>query len=148
MLWSVSDERSASCDSSAELKNCPEAIDNCEGRVTPCLLVSTFMPADVTNDEVVFSGSDYMGILNTYYTEVLGAAADATTPLVYDTGGISAVAGTYTYDSATAGVGRSASFVSFGSSRSTISQDWNSNGGASPASADEDHLPTGSATLA
>ena len=104
--------------------------------------------ADVTNDEVVFSGSDYMGILNTYYTEVLGAAADATTPLVYDTGGISAVAGTYTYDSATAGVGRSASFVSFGSSRSTISQDWNSNGGASPASADEDHLPTGSATLA
>ena len=104
--------------------------------------------ADVTNDEVVFSGSDYMSIMNTYYTEVLGASPDATTPLVYDTGGISTVAGTYTYDSATAGVGRSASFVSFGSSRTTISQDWNSNGGASPASADEDHLPTGSATLA
>ena len=99
--------------------------------------------ADVTNDEVVFSGSDYMGILNTYYTEVLGAAADATTPLVYDTGGISAVAGTYTYDSATAGVGRSASYITLGSTRSAITQDWNSNGGASPVSADEDHLPTG-----
>ncbi len=96
--------------------------------------------ADVTNDEIVFSGSDYMGILNTYYTEVLGAAADATTPLVYDTGGISAVAGTYTYDSATAGVGRSASYITLGSTRSSVTSDWNSND-------TEAHLPTGTSTV-
>ena len=95
--------------------------------------------ADVTNDEIVFSGSDYMGILNTYYTEVLGAAADATTPLVYDTGGISAVAGSYTYDSATAGVGRSASFITLGTNQNTVTNDWNSND-------TEAHLPTGTAT--
>jgi hypothetical protein len=96
--------------------------------------------ADVTNDEIVFSGSDYMGILNTYYTEVLGAAADATTPLVYDTGGISALPGSYTYDSATAGVGRSASFIVLGSSQSSVTSDWNSND-------TEAHLPTGTSTV-
>ncbi len=96
--------------------------------------------ADVTNDEVVFSGSDYMSIMNTYYTEVLGASTAATSPLEYATGGITAVPGSYTYDSATAGVGRSASFIVLGSSQSTVTSDWNSND-------TEAHLPTGTSTL-
>jgi hypothetical protein len=96
--------------------------------------------ADVTNDEVVFSGSDYMSIMNTYYTEVLGASTAATSPLEYATGGITAVAGSYTYDSATAGVGRSASFIVLGSSQSTVTSDWNSND-------TEAHLPTGTSTV-
>lgn len=102
--------------------------------------------ADVTNDEVVFSGSDYMSIMNTYYTEVLGASTDATSPLEYVTGGISVVSGNYTYDSATTNVARSASFITLGTTNGAISQDWNSNGGAAPVSADEDHLPTGTST--
>jgi len=96
--------------------------------------------ADVTNDEVVFSGSDYMSIMNTYYTEVLGASTAATSPLEYATGGITAVPGSYTYDSATAGVGRSASFIVLGSSQSSVSSDWNSND-------TEAHLPTGTYTV-
>lgn len=95
--------------------------------------------ADVTNDEVVFSGSDYMSIMNNYYTEVLGASTAATSPLEYVTGGITAVAGTYTYDSATAGVGRSASFITLGTSNNTVTNDWNSND-------TEAHLPTGTST--
>jgi len=95
--------------------------------------------ADVTNDEVVFSGSDYMSVMNTYYTEVLGASTAATSPLEYATGGITASARSYTYDSATAGVGRSASFITLGTSHNTVTNDWNSND-------TEAHLPTGTST--
>lgn len=102
--------------------------------------------ADVTNDEVVFSGSDYMSIMNTYYTEVLGAAPDATSPLVYQIGGITAVPGDYTYDSATNGVARSASFLTLGTSHGNPTSNWNNNGRTSPVSASEDHLPTGTDT--
>ena len=102
--------------------------------------------ADVTNDEVVFSGSDYMSIMNTYYTEVLGASTAATSPLEYVTGGVTVVTDSHTYDSATSGVARSASFITLGTTHGAPSQDWNSNGGTAPVAADEDHLPTGTST--
>lgn len=102
--------------------------------------------ADVTNDEIVFSGSDYMSIMNTYYTEVLGASTAATSPLEYVTGGITSVPGSYTYDSATNGVARSASFLTLGTSHGNPTSNWNNNGRTSPVSASEDHLPTGTDT--
>jgi hypothetical protein len=86
--------------------------------------------ADVTNDEVVFSGSDYMGVMNTYYTEILGASTDATSPLEFPTGGATSVEGSHTYDSATSGVARSASFIN------ATTFDWNSHD-------TEIHLQTG-----
>ena len=96
--------------------------------------------ADVSRDEVVFAGSDYVGIMNTHYTKVLGAATGATSPLIYGSGGQSTVVtpGSFTLDMATANVGKSFSTIANTSDLSTVTADWNSHevGG-------EEHLPLG-----
>tara|TARA_R110000868_G_scaffold27332_2_gene103953 strand:+ start:9813 stop:12620 length:2808 start_codon:yes stop_codon:yes gene_type:complete len=84
--------------------------------------------ADASKDEVVFAGSDYMGLMNTHYTKVLGAATGATSPLVYGSGGSASYTetGSFTLDMATAGVGRSFTTIANSSDLSTFSSDWNS----------------------
>jgi hypothetical protein len=44
------------------------------------------MSADVTNDEIVYNGSDYMALMDMHYTPVLGAVSTATSPLSYPAG--------------------------------------------------------------
>jgi len=94
--------------------------------------------ADVSRDEVVFAGSDYIGIMNTHYTKVLGAATGATSPLIYGSGGETTVttSGNFTLDMATAGVGRSFTTIANTSDLSTVSSDWNSHD-------EEQHLALG-----
>lgn len=94
--------------------------------------------ADVSRDEVVFSGSDYMGVMNTHYTKVLGAEIGATSPLVYGSGGQTTVttSGNFTLDMATANVGRSFTTIANTSDLSTVSSDWNSHD-------EEQHLALG-----
>jgi hypothetical protein len=96
------------------------------------------MSADITRDEIVFTGSDYMGIMNTHYTKVLGAAIDATSPLVYGSGGSTTTTevGNFTLDMATAGVGRSFTTIANTADLSTVTSDWNSHD-------EEEHLALG-----
>ena len=42
--------------------------------------------ADITNDEVVYNGMDYMSVMDMHYTPVLGANPTSTSPLSYPAG--------------------------------------------------------------
>ncbi len=101
--------------------------------------------ADVSRDEVVFAGSDYVGIMNTHYTKVLGAATGAASPLIYGSSGEATLTtpGSFTLDMATSNVGRSFSTIANTSDLSTVSSDWSSHGVG-----EEEHLPVGAISTA
>ncbi len=94
------------------------------------------MSADVTNDEIVYNGSDYMSLLDMHYTPVLGASQYATSPLSYPAGSTKPIIVT---GSAPLTATRSASAIrttTGGTNQSSIAADWNSND-------TEQHLPVG-----
>jgi len=99
------------------------------------------MSADVTNDEVVYNGSDYMALMDMHYTPVLGALQSATSPLSYPAGNTKPI---IERGNATLTANRSASALRTGTDSSTtqntVTNDWNSND-------TEIHLPVGKSGL-
>ena len=94
------------------------------------------MSADVTNDEIVYNGSDYMALMDMHYTPVLGASQYATSPLSYPAGSTKPIIVT---GNATLTATRSASAIrtTTGSTNQTsLASDWNAND-------TEQHIPVG-----
>ena len=99
------------------------------------------MSADVTNDEIVYNGSDYMALMDMSYTPVLGASSTSTSPLSYPAGTTKPLVERGT---ATLTADRSASALRVGTdstvTQNTVSNDWNSND-------TEIHLPVGNSGI-
>ena len=98
------------------------------------------MSADVTNDEIVYNGSDYLALMDMHYTPVLGATQDASSPLSYPAGTTKPItlSGTSTL---TATRSASAIRTSTGTTNQvTLTDDWNSND-------TENHIPVGNWNL-
>ena len=99
------------------------------------------MSADVTNDEIVYTGADYMSIMEMHYTPVLGADSSSTSPLSYPAGSTKPV---IENKNATLVATRTASALKTttgGTNNGTVTSDWNSND-------TEIHLPVGHSGLA
>lgn len=99
------------------------------------------MSADVTNDEIVYNGSDYMALMDMHYTPVLGATQDASSPLSYPAGNTKPI---LERGNTTITADRSASAVRVGTdggaTQNTLANDWNSND-------TEIHLPVGNSGI-
>jgi len=98
------------------------------------------MSADVTNDEIVYNGSDYMALMDMHYTPVLGALQSSTSPLSYPAGNTKPIVES---GNATLIATRSASAIrtsTGGTNQVTLSDDWNSND-------TEKHIPVGNWNL-
>lgn len=100
------------------------------------------MSADVTNDEIVYNGSDYMALMDMHYTPVLGATQTASSPLSYPAGNTKPIT---EKGNTTITADRSASALRTGTdgstTQNTVSLDWNSND-------TEIHLPVGNSGIA
>jgi hypothetical protein len=100
------------------------------------------MSADVTNDEIVYNGSDYMALMDMHYTPVLGATQTASSPLSYPAGNTKPI---IEKGNTTITADRSASALRTGNDGTTtqnsVANDWNSND-------TEIHLPVGNSGIA